>query len=295
MEYKQPEGLAPGIYFNLPEPIYREDPALNYSGIKDLIENPESYWQKGPLNPGKKQRKDTDEMKYGRALHSYILEPETFTDIYFIMPGQKWQDGKEMIISSNYKKLLQAEKVIKGMPTPKRFLANGYPEVTFIVYCPTFQLRFKCRIDYLKTWCAIDYKTEHDISISGIKRAFWRWGYDIQNALYKYVVGIAKEQLQEGLLHVWIEPGVPFENKEFFQQFIADKGNDFVFIFQNKEEPYQIEILDLTEDEIKEGLDSVIEGVDVYKKFIAEFGAKPWIRSDTSVKRFSKRYGVIEQ
>ena len=35
-EYKQPEGFPPSIHFNIDDETYRNDPALNYSGMKIL-------------------------------------------------------------------------------------------------------------------------------------------------------------------------------------------------------------------------------------------------------------------
>ena len=75
-----------GIYFNMPFDEYREIKAANRSYLEKLPEDIEEAWKVSPFNPEREESEDTPQMKLGRAVHSAVLEPEIFQDLYVRTP-----------------------------------------------------------------------------------------------------------------------------------------------------------------------------------------------------------------
>ena len=73
--------FQPGIYFNLPESVYRSIRALSYSGIKHLAVSPLRYWH-NCINTDKAQEADTRAKRFGKATHCLALEPARFAQDY---------------------------------------------------------------------------------------------------------------------------------------------------------------------------------------------------------------------
>jgi len=75
-----------GIYFNMPFSEYREIKAANRSYLEKLPEDIEEAWKVSPFNPEREEGEDTPQMKLGRAVHSAVLEPDIFCDLYVRTP-----------------------------------------------------------------------------------------------------------------------------------------------------------------------------------------------------------------
>lgn len=66
-----------GIYLDLPNLDYLNDPALSYSAFKVLNSNPPDWWYGSVFNTLIDQRrKSTPALRFGEALHCGLLEPE---------------------------------------------------------------------------------------------------------------------------------------------------------------------------------------------------------------------------
>lgn len=80
------EPRNPGIYFDLPEQEYHDDPSLSCSGIKKLLEGPEQYWFDSWMNPHRPARETKDCLARGTLWHCRMLEPENFDNKYVRAP-----------------------------------------------------------------------------------------------------------------------------------------------------------------------------------------------------------------
>lgn len=69
--------IEPGIYLDLPEAEYHAAEGLSCSGIKHLTVSKLNYWHKN-LDPDKEPEEDTGARRFGKAVHSFALEPERF-------------------------------------------------------------------------------------------------------------------------------------------------------------------------------------------------------------------------
>jgi hypothetical protein len=109
-----------GIY-NLSSEDYHKGPGISRSGLLEFKRSPYHYWYKY-LNPEYIPEPSTPAQTFGNALHSYVLEPESFAERYFVMPkfnkqtklgAERWQlmkleIGKREILSEAQWQTLQA-------------------------------------------------------------------------------------------------------------------------------------------------------------------------------------------
>lgn len=89
-----------GIYFNMPEHEYHDIPYFSRSFADNMIVDCEDAWYKSAMNPDREPDEPTSAMAFGTALHSMILEPELFKQLYVKMPTPDDFEGK-IILDKN--------------------------------------------------------------------------------------------------------------------------------------------------------------------------------------------------
>lgn len=70
--------LEYGIYFNLDEEVYHAEPCLSTSALKTLLVSAKDFWDNSWMNPDRPVQEKKDHLEFGKAVHSYVLEPDTF-------------------------------------------------------------------------------------------------------------------------------------------------------------------------------------------------------------------------
>lgn len=285
----KPMGLEPGIYFNLPARIYHNDPALSRSNIMALNDTPFTYWDQSWMNAERKPPKaGSEEMAFGEAFHCQMFEPERFERDYFVFPSDAWETGRQMISKEEHDRIVSAIKVLRSNKDSRLLLSGGIAEVTIVF--DDYGLRFRTRHDYLTPVMTVDFKTTFSLAQWHLKKAFDKYGYDVQMALYKRARRRLKEQFQAGQAHIF-----GHVDEEWFTKFMSSEFDDFVFIFQRSTTPYPYEALLPEDDTESSGAAKIEKGVDIYKRNMAKFGAKPWEVSDGKLKRFSMTWGIVDE
>lgn len=280
--------LTPGIYFGLPERTYHADSALSRSDLVALNDTPFTYWEQSWMNPKRRSKEESDEMKYGTAFHCQMFEPERFEKQYFVFPTEQWDNGRIMITDVDHQAIVDSIKVLRKGKDSNLFLSGGMPEVTIVF--DAFGMRFRTRHDYLTPVASVDFKTTFSIDEWSLKKSFSRWGYDIQMYLYKLARARFKEQFLAGEAEVF-----GAVDEEFFKKFLFSEINDFIFIFQRKSPPYPYEALFPEDDTEQSGADKMIYALDVYRHNSKKYGKNAWEVSDGKLKRFSMAYGLIRE
>lgn len=69
-----PDLIPDGIYIGLNEDDYHADPALGGSALKGCIYDPTEFWWQSAHNPHRPERKESDAMAFGKAVHTILLE-----------------------------------------------------------------------------------------------------------------------------------------------------------------------------------------------------------------------------
>ncbi len=164
-----PSKFETGCYYNLAESVYRADPALSTSDLK-LIENPYEFHQK---IKGNAPAIDSPAMRFGRLVHSLILEPDEFKNIYSVCPEDRenrrlvknrdwWKEqeqaGKEIVkqVDVDDAKAMSRQfwrlpivRDLKEYKTELSVFAKNYRGICDV----------KCRIDMKSGPIVIDLKT----------------------------------------------------------------------------------------------------------------------------------------
>lgn len=299
----QPIGIKPGVYLNLDIETYHGDTAVSSSGIKKLINSAEKYWVDSPLNPNREKKQDTDALRLGKAYHAHLLEPHIFEQEFFVLqegdpkkpsitqrnaakPSPATLDAIEfwdnvvgnraVLKPDEYKKMKgMRERMLEYKLIPLT-ISNGLAEVSVFWRDEETGLMCRCRFDYWRSGFITDYKTCQEIDKESQRDIFYdfpRYGYDISGAMYMEGARKLRDMISKGEGH--IDPLIP---ENFLDDFMKQGTERFMFLYQEKEAPYEMQgrVLSVGEDTALTGMHKFRKGLDVYRDHIERFGAERW-------------------
>ena len=234
--------LEPGIYFDLSAKYYHQLPYVSNSYLGKLKHCPATAQEPWTV---------TAAMTYGRAFHTYILEPNQFKKEFFVVPdvdgrtsiGRKLKAnavldnlGKEALQAADVEPLIGMGKSVSAHPSARVLLRNCYVEVTLIwdhVMPDGSKIRMKARVDAIPKdahGILADLKSAKDASEVGFLRSIVQFGYYRQAAVY--LDGL------NTLFYYYEERGLDFPFPSAF--------DNFTFIAVEKDGVYRTECYDLT-------------------------------------------------
>lgn len=157
-----------GVYYNLEEGVYRSDPALSTSNLKELGKsNPEHF---RALCRGDIEWKSSAAMELGSLFHMYVLErgrwdTETIfkpTDIdYRTKVGKAWREenaDKTIVTVDQWGSIQAMAERYYNLPAVKSLVKPQY-EVSAVAKDFVKGIDVKCRIDALDQDVVVDIKT----------------------------------------------------------------------------------------------------------------------------------------
>lgn len=309
--------LEEGIYFKLDESIYHANHAFSCSGAKKILISELNFWH-STINPEKEPEKETPAKEYGKAAHRYILEPNTFEDVYCFVPDEapnrpnkrqleakkpsadtlkaiEWWDnfnlvnmGKKVADRDWLVDFRNAEKMMQKYEGVKDCFKGGYPEVS--IFLKIDGIMHKIRMDYLKIKGIDDFKTFSNSGNRPIEEAIFSsisiYKYNLQYYFYVFVLEEAKKRLKAGTLQSFNCP-----NPEFLQMLANYPTIDFNLIFQESDAPYEVRKVEMFKA-LKEGAtpnqywknaeEMYFKAIEKYKNCWKKYGSEPWI-SDNAV------------
>jgi exodeoxyribonuclease VIII len=276
------ESLKSGIYFNLSNEDYHNDPAISCSGIKNLLDCPTKYWWNSSLNP-KKEQLDTRALRIGKLYHNLLLEPEKFEDEFLVLPKGKLVKSflKEKSLSEEdiahltqirEPDILEAQEAvneIKENPFYNNWFDGGYPEVSIFWRDLETGLMCRCRFDYLNMDFAVDYKTTQDVT--DIKKSVANYSYNLQSAIY--LRGLASLIVDDNLFISGND-----EQKKWFKSFKENLNGNFKFrfLFQEKTAPYISRSITLASDILEPSIKAFEKGLSIYLDNFNKYGTDKW-------------------
>ena len=217
---------------------YREHEGISKSSLFKITKSP-MHFKWAMENP----QEDTPSLLFGRCVHKYILEPETFFNEVAIIPTcdkrtkegkaiyEKFlvvSSGKDVISQTDFEIIKEMAEVIRGNKFADLLLTGQHEESFFWTDEETGEA-CKCRPDCLceikGRHIIVDYKTTEDAETSAFMKSAIKYGYDLQAGMYI-----------EGMKH----------NTDI-------EDYMFVFVAQEKKPPYAINIVECTPDFITEG------------------------------------------
>lgn len=308
---------AEGIYFGMPEETYFAAKALSCSYIKKLIVSEKQFWH-CMYNPKKKPDESKKTLDYGKAMHRYTLEPDTFLDAYAFVPkgspkkptsaqinakkkspktveAIRWweafaQDmGDRKIAKAAWlEEFAESHQMLQYYPEIKDAFKDGYPEVS--IFLKVDGIMFKCRIDYLKADGIEDLKTfsnsrEKPIDDT-VKDAITYEKYNLQHYIYYLMLKALKKRLRAGTIKVFGDV------KEQFLHDLADsEGAYFALVFRESAAPWETRRITL-EQAFDEGATPNLywtnaeqmfeKAIHKFKRCFKKYGIEPWIPATTN-------------
>jgi hypothetical protein len=266
----QPIGITEGIYFNLPNEEYHDDPALSHSGMTHVLVSWPDYWIRSALNPQRKKFNPTDAMIFGQRAGMLLLEPDTFYKS-FNTAGRAPNAKAHFISSIEYERLMEGRNAVIEMDIGREHFIQGYPEVSIFFRIDGIMVRV--RIDYLRTFGCIDYKRIKEVNNYEIGRAVKNQGLDIQDFLYLEGVKASRLMLQR-MTDAELAAFAKRENvaEDWLRDFRDDTDLLFRFLFQRSTPPYIWEFRELENEVLSEGAHAVFAAIRRYKKGLEVHG-----------------------
>ena len=196
-EIKIPED---GIYENIPVEQYRAWPLCHQSAVKIMTRGGTPAHYKAALNtPGKETKAKT----FGTWAHMGLLEPERL-DAMQPLPenvprrsGPDWKalqadnPGITFFPAGEWKEIeghIASARTIRehamAHPVAAQLIEQGKREVSFVTTCPVTGVGYKGRLDLLGDNFIADPKTTGEYYTYDMGRASYKFGYDIQVAMY---------------------------------------------------------------------------------------------------------------
>lgn len=201
-----------GIFTDIPADAYHQR-ALDIataSGLKQVLRSPAHFrhW-------ATEGQAETEGMAFGKLLHAYLLEPETFERAYAVAPAdapaypaarswaaknpskeiaaamdywRAWEaahPGVTRVSVADYDKARRMGDSARAHPYAAGLLTGGQREVTMRWVDEATGLRCQSRNDlFLPGEYVMDVKTCQDASEEGFARTVMRYLYDVQQAHY---------------------------------------------------------------------------------------------------------------
>ena len=223
-------GKPDELLYDLPfEEYLADNTCVSSSGLKKVAESPLHFlWHIS----GEVPDEDTEPLRFGRAAHMMILEPEKFRELYVVQPDfGAMQSPKNKAIRDEWRAGLPADAVIvtqkdldsltymveslMSHPQASNFFKAGRPEVTGKFTDPTTGIRCRIRPDYLTQMSdgglfLFDLKTTRMDTKGLFANDAAKRKYPMQLAFYRDgIAQITKKQLQAVAL-VAIEKNPPY-------------------------------------------------------------------------------------
>lgn len=212
--------LTHGLHRNVAERVYREDTGLNASVVKHGVGEGASVAAMNWVRANPDQ--DTPSKRLGTALHSLVLEPETFLDRHPIYrepknKGEgsktKWEAfqaahaGKIILNEDQEAKLARMRDSIMDHPYARLLVTGNGDRECVAIWNSAGGLRCKARIDFLNTErrVLVDLKTTNDASERAWARSAAQFKYDVQAAWYMWGFWAAMEHQDCTMAFVVVE------------------------------------------------------------------------------------------
>lgn len=269
-KYKQPSGFAPGIYLDMPNDAYQDDPALSRSGMVDILDDPHIFWVKSSMNQNRKKKKITDPMKMGMWAELLLLEKDNFHKQYKVS-GTDFKSKRQVIPRYQWDEVNESVRRVRSVPEADAYFRNGIPQVSIFWVDPVSGMRLRIRIDYLRIFGGIDYKRIKAIHGNALGWIITDHGYDMQDRLYRTGIAVAKEGLRTGKMKIFGE-----YDKTWFSNFCRDQRSLFTFCFQQSMAPFPFVIQSLDDEILQQSQVMIDDAIGIYKHHIEKYGANEW-------------------
>jgi len=224
------EEMKTGIH-DIPFKKYLELDGISCSYLKRLASVPAK---------AKIPTTETPAMALGTALHTYVLERDSFSTNIAVAPKvdrrtkagkETWanfvaeSEGKAVITAEDFEMVERMGLSIDRHPYASELLSEGKAEQSVLWVDDETGIKCKARIDFVTPDCLVDLKSTRNASEHGFLQSIVNFRYYIQAALYLSAMSIVSEE----------------------------DYTDFLFIAVETESPFRVEVYSLSDEFIKYG------------------------------------------
>lgn len=194
-------------------------------------------------------REETLPMIFGRAYHIAMLEPNEFNDKVKVCNSStrytkaykdflvQNKDCHTIILTKEYDKIMAMQDVLFSYNDVMSLLSlDGKREIANAWKDEDINVFCKGKADFVKDKTIVDLKTTYDATLYGFNQSSKKYGYDRQSAFY-----------MDGF-----------------------NCNEFIFIVQEKEPPYNISIFNTSNSFIERGREEYKMLLETYRKFFID-------------------------
>lgn len=199
----------------------------------------------------------TPAMAFGSACHKLILEPADFGKEYAIAPTvdrrtkegkAAWEafcndnPGKTVVTQGDAEVMHEMEQALERCPLANKLIrGKGTSEEAFFWTDPETGEKCKIKTDrivrYNRRTYVVDYKTCKSADTNRFNNDIWKLGYHLQAGMYTEGVMRAKK---------------------------LKKRPGFLFVAQEKDPPYAVNVIEVSEDVMKVGVAKFYELIEKY-------------------------------
>lgn len=215
--------IPDGVHANIPAEEYhrRELGIASNTSLKLIRRSPAHYkaWIDGELEVA-----ETAALRFGRAFHCALLEPDRFASAYPESPkfNRRTKVGRAEYEAwiEQYPDAMSADDLdtirkmvasVRRHPLASQMIRDGEPELTLSWKDADTGLRCKSRLDYYVRELAmiVDAKSTEDASWEEFRKDVARYGYHVQDALYRSAASALNMPVQHFVL-LAVEKSPPF-------------------------------------------------------------------------------------
>jgi len=238
---------TPGVY-DIDINDYHSGPGISRSSLIHFQRSPFHYWHNA-MNPFKEEKEPVDVIKkvnsldFGNALHTYILEPDTFFDRYVVLEkvNRATKEGKalyaeiknfaeqrslQIICREAFAEIQAMNRSLQSNEDARGLIADALYERSIYWNDPNTDLLCKVRPDIWHSNMIVDLKTCQSASYKDFQRSIIGYGYHVQAGM-----------IQEAIKHV-----------------LNEKIKNFVYVAIEKDPPYAVAVYQLEEMAIEHGV-----------------------------------------
>lgn len=240
-------GIADGV----PEKVYHADRnSLSSSGARKILRCPALFKHERDHGPERK-----DEYDFGSVAHKYVLGEGSEVEVVAAdswrttkakdQKAEAYAAGKVPILTHEDAKARVMAAKVRDHPLAAELLAAGWPEQSMYWNDPVAWVRLRSRVDWMVELdgrlVLVDYKTTKDAEPQEFSDSAARYGYHQQAAWY--LAGVRELELHP-------DPR-------------------FVFIAQEKTEPFLVSVHEYTAEDIAVGEEMNRRAIDIYARCLA--------------------------
>lgn len=183
---------------------YHRGPGISKSHLDKVASKSLRHYWHHYLNPDREPEEPTPAKVLGTAIHSIILEPDTWVTGYAINPGidrrsnagkaeyaafLEENKGKTIITDEQAQACYAIRDAVHNHPLASGLLQGGKAEQTVYAIDKETGELIKCRMDYLPDngSMIVDVKSTDDASPSGFGKSAANYRYPVQTAWYHHV------------------------------------------------------------------------------------------------------------